>query len=176
MAALGANFHVHFSSSLAIRVVVHHRGNFLAGYEFLLASTEFVFARGDLFPSFTREFGVFDCVSSCIAKKLTPRIEALFFPGCVDIVKERLCEAEIDLDGLRSIVPGRGFSVGHDILVLYVRISDKRFPSVRHTCVLLPPNYGRDDLEELCPGFFTSRSHACCTRSDELSIYSYRSS
>ncbi len=49
--ACGVNFHVH--SSLGILVPTHHLDDFFTRYEVSVPRTKVVFARRNLFPSFT---------------------------------------------------------------------------------------------------------------------------
>lgn len=52
-------------------------------------------------------------VTSRVAKELAPGIEALFFPRCVNILKEGFAQPKVDLDHLWPITTSPGISIGH---------------------------------------------------------------
>ena len=56
---------------------------------------------------------MFHCVPGSVAEELTPGIEPLFLPRCVDVLEERLTEPEVDLDHLGAIVAACGIRIGH---------------------------------------------------------------
>ena len=53
-----------------------------------------------------------------MTEELTPRVEALLFPGRVDVIEECLRELEVDLNGVWILVLRRIIGIGHDLLTI----------------------------------------------------------
>src|SRR6056297_3572910 len=83
-AARGATAHVYWSLVIP---AIHLSHDLFSCYEIGITCSEIVFDRSDLFPTFTGEIRMFDCITGCVTEELAPRVEPLFLPLCIDIVE-----------------------------------------------------------------------------------------